>query len=283
MVAFHWDAQGRVDGTIERDGIAAIALGGTALGLLGGLAALLAPKVPDKDRRSYVLWSGCVAGTAGGAWLVPAGLTFAAGSAEDAALDGWLVALVALIFYGIAPFLVLPADSHATLRAAEPLEVGPSEVAVWTRRVSTRSLHAITAGLLVVGFVLLIAGVATDDTMASFAIAGGSVILAAIAVASFASLTVSIDWRGLRVVSTLLRVPFTRIPLDRIHSAGVTDIHASDWGGYGYRTRPRGRAIVLRNGPALLVAGDAADFAITLDDPAVPAGVMQALVAESRR
>lgn len=61
-----------------------------------------------KDQRDYVFWLGSLAGLSAAAWLIPAGLTFQAGSAERAELGGWIVVLGAAFFYGGIPRYLLP-------------------------------------------------------------------------------------------------------------------------------------------------------------------------------
>lgn len=107
-------------------------------------------------------------------------------------------------------------------------------------------------------------------------------LVAALVCASFIRLRVSVDWRGLRVVS-LFGIPLKRIALDQVAVVEATEVRPMDWGGWGYRVMPGRSAVVLRSGPGLVVT-TAADkqFAITIDDPEQPAALLQALAGRAR-
>ena len=76
--------------------------------------------------------------------------------------------------------------------------------------------------------------------------------------------------------------PTTRIALADISRATVIDIHPAEWGGYGYRGSRRvfrRAAVVLRRGEGIrLDIADGTVFAVTVDDAATGAGVLNNLL-----
>lgn len=99
----------------------------------------------------------------------------------------------------------------------------------------------------------------------------------------FASVYVSVDTEGLRV---LLGggVRAKKIDLDRVAVAEVIDLEPAAWGGWGYRVTPGGSAVVLRRGDALVVTMDNdRKFAVTVDDAATGAALLNGLVARMAR
>ena len=104
------------------------------------------------------------------------------------------------------------------------------------------------------------------------------VAVAILVVASFVRLRVSADWRGLRVVSAVLRIPLKRIRLAAIDVVEAAELGPTEWGGWGYRIMPGRSALILRNGPGLIVTTtNAQQFAISLDDPETLAALLATL------
>lgn len=103
-----------------------------------------------------------------------------------------------------------------------------------------------------------------------------TVIVAAL-VGMLARATVTADARGLRVI-TWLGVPLARIPLAQIKTVRAQEIEPGQWGGWGLRWMPGGYAYVVRRGPGLVVEQmNGKLFAVTVDNPQKPAGVLLAL------
>jgi len=112
-VAFHWDAAGRVDGVIPTGAVFWLA---QVIAIFsGGVGAIvsLSGRVSARTKRSSVTWAGFFSGLALALWLVPAGVTYRAGSAEGAHLDGWLALLAAFLLYGIVVRAFVPRDDAA--------------------------------------------------------------------------------------------------------------------------------------------------------------------------
>lgn len=88
-------------------------------------------------------------------------------------------------------------------------------------------------------------------------------------VLSFASITVEVTQKQLRVVSTLFRFPLTRMEVNGISSVTTELFSKTVWGGWGLRLRGRDRALVLngteataitkRNGTKFYLAAQEAD------------------------
>lgn len=88
-------------------------------------------------------------------------------------------------------------------------------------------------------------------------------------VLTFASITVEVTEKQLRVVSSVFRLPLTRIELDNVATVTTELFSKIVWGGWGLRLRGRDRALVLngteataiteRNGTKFYLAAQEAD------------------------
>lgn len=70
---------------------------------------------------------------------------------------------------------------------------------------------------------------------------------------AFGRLRISVDWRGLKVVTWIMGISLKTIPLNAVMSVHTTRNEPLQWGGWGYRIRPGSSAIILRTGPGLVV------------------------------
>ncbi|GAA0460777.1 DUF1648 domain-containing protein [Streptomyces olivaceiscleroticus] len=154
---------------------------------------------------------------------------------------------------------------------APRLALADSEVAGWSRTISSPVLYAL-------GLVLLAAGLVTGP-VAGWSAASGPIV-GALLVLALAGLRVAADRRGLTVTPPLLPYPRMRIPLERIREADSREIAAlREFGGWGYRMRPGRSGFVLRSGEALslrLVSGK--EFVVTVGDAATAAALLNTLV-----
>lgn len=282
-VAFHWDASGRVDGTIDTAPLSLLALAVSAAALAAGLIALGWPRLSASARRTAAFWTGSVAGVAGAAWLVPAGLTLQAGSAGDAELGGWILALMASALYGAVPFLLLPAPAAPRPEPVEPLELGEGESGAYSRTTTAPSLVAVALAIAGVAVIIALVTAISGEWSGGSTIGMAVMAFAVLAVASFAIVRVTVDWRGLRVVSLLARVPLLTVPLERVLHAEVTELRAAEWGGLGRRSKPGGTAVLLRSGIGMVVTAEGGHrFAVSLERPEVPAALLGALARSAR-
>ncbi|MEV0717181.1 hypothetical protein [Asanoa sp. NPDC050611] len=127
--------------------------------------------------------------------------------------------------------------------------------------------------------VALLTGIVVTATATPEPWSWAVLVVPAAALLVLAEVRVSVDRRGLRLTAGLLRLPFKRIPLDRIARAYVQDIDPLRWGGWGYRFMLPGRsAFVTRSGPGLVVElTNGHQFAVTVRDPRTPAALLNAL------
>lgn len=67
------------------------------------------------------------------------------------------------------------------------------------------------------------------------------------------------------------------MPWSRVGAAQAALIRPLQWGGWGFRVIPGRLGIVLRKGPGLvLTLTDGRRLGVTLDDPVLPAGLVNA-------
>jgi len=252
-----------------------VVTGGIALlGALAGLVSLV--DAAAGIRRGLLLAAGFAAGMCAGAWLMSAGLVLATGSPEPDA-GGWPLLAMLAGAYGFIPFALSP---------RRPLERGPhspvsvplgeSETGAWFTVVNV-PMFLWLSGILAVAT----AGTAVLSIMKGGASAGVAITLAVVTVAclAFARVQVSVDRRGLRVMSSLLHVPLRNLRLDQIVSARAETIVPMEWGGWGYRVMPGRSAIVVAGGPGIVVERtNGTLFAVTVPDAELPAALLTTLV-----
>jgi hypothetical protein len=281
-VASHWSGTGAPDDSQPAAGVFVVTLIIASVVVIASIILLALPRPDMRTKRMIVLILGIAAGSAAAVWVIPTWLTLQAGSVDGAVLGWWIVPLAACSLWGVIPAAILPARpllAGAMARPA-PMDLGETEVGAWSRSVTALLFLWITLALVAIGAVaytpILLDG---ESGVATF---GLSILaLATLLCASFIRLRVSVDWRGLRVVS-LFGIPMKRIPLDQVDVVEATDIRPMDWGGWGYRIMPGRSAVVLRSGPGLVVTSTSGkQFAITVDDPERPAALLQALVARA--
>ena len=281
-----WGRDGTVSSTMPTWAMAVVALG-VSLG-----AAILATywlrERGAPNRRQAYLGLGLAAGLSSCLWLTTAGITIASGGAEPE-WGAWVLFTFTACGYGALPFLiahkwVVPAS------VAEPVEATAETIAVdltatWTQLV-TSPVMVVIGGLIVLGGIIGVIAVFGADGQASSVGAGvmTMVIVGLILVMTLAcaQVRVSVDQRGLRVVSRLLGIRLKQVSLDQVESAFADTVSPLRSGGWGYRMTGGRTAVVLRGGPALVVnlrRGN--QFAVTVDDPQTGAALLTALGAEN--
>ena len=153
----------------------------------------------------------------------------------------------------------------------EPLGVADTAVVAWSRSLTVRWLVALGTALGLLGLALALF---TPDPWI-----GIIVFASALPSGLLARIEVFADRRGLTVAYGPWGWPRTRIPIGRIAAVAAVEIKPSEWGGWGYRgsvTVFRQAAVVLRPGPGLCVElTDGRRFAVTIDDPATAAAVLE--------
>jgi len=269
-----WDATG-VTTTAPTEVLLAITGGIALLGALAGLAALA--RGTADIRRTLLLIAGCAAGLSTGIWLVSAGLVIATGTPEPAA-GGWPLLGVLLGAFGLIPFALSPRRPIGQVpRSPASVPLAESETGAWftTMNVPMFLWLAGILGVATVGIAVL--SVALGGPGSGGAVTVGLVALCCLA---FGRLRVSVDRRGLRVVSALLGVPLRYLRLDQIVSARAQTIVPMEWGGWGYRIMPGRSAIVVAGGPGIVVERtNGTLFAVTVPEPELPAALLSTLAA----
>ncbi|MDJ0377895.1 hypothetical protein [Cryobacterium sp. PH31-L1] len=279
-----WGRDGAVSSTMPTWGMAVVALV-VSLG-----AAILATywlrERGAPNRRQIYLGLGSAAGLSSSLWLTTAGITVAAGPAEPK-MGAWVLLTFAACGYGLLPFLIaqkwvtpatvteLPETSSATATADPD--------ATWSKVVTSPVMAAI-GGLIVVGGAIGIVAQLRDEGLtgatSASAMAAAIVVLIFLVTLLFVQVRVSVDQRGLRVVSRLLGIRLKQVPLDQMESAFADAVSPLRSGGWGYRLTGGRSAVVMRGGPALVVnlrRGN--QFAVTVDDPQGAAALLTALRA----
>ncbi|MFG1921641.1 hypothetical protein [Cryptosporangium sp. NPDC048952] len=272
-VASHWtNAGGPPDDTMTTTaalaGTASFAIAAAVAGAIVAIAV-----TSNSTVRGAFAMLGFVGGMAAGVWLVPTWLTLRAGSPDGAVLGGWVTALVACSAFAAVPyFLSTPGETPSMAAPPQHIELRPGETGAWSRTITAPLFAWVGIGLLAMGTVQI-------AIMRSAAALGLTpLLIAGLGIALFVRLRVTVDWRGLRVVSAALHIPLRRIPLQRIAEVGAIQVDPAEWGGWGYRWRPGKTAIVLRSGPGLAVTTTSGRrFAVTLDDPEEPAALLETL------
>ena len=246
--------------------------------IAGGAAAFawhagLSPGSYDSPRRVFLI-SGSVAAMSAAAWLISA--TVAQSPHHEIGTAGLLA--IAALLYGLPPFALVPRKLSAT-GADEPvvLDVAPSETLAWSRTqtVPYFAWAAVVCGLASVAFgyvPMFLTG--TDASNLSTAIVAS---ILAVAFYSGARIRVTVDLRGVRARSTTLGVRIISVRLEDTSSARMVVLEPLRWGGWGYRVGPKGRALVLRGGPAIVVTLDSgAKVAITTPEAEQAVKVLRA-------
>jgi len=229
--------------------------------LLGGVGALVA----------VVTWADVLANVhaptwhQAGAWvlfgLIPA---FVVGGA------------VTVVVWRLAPGTTGP---PASAGPRPTVDLAPGQAASW--KGNARAAWGWAPPLAVVGVGVAILVITGQGIIGVPAVALG------VALSAFDSIRVTVDREGLRIRYSWLAWPVTHIPLEQIVGASAIELRPTEWGGWGYRGSRRafGRAaVVLRAGPAIrLDLTDNKTFAVTVDDAATGAGLLNDLRARTGR
>lgn len=211
----------------------------------------------------------------------------ARGRAQDVSFPMWQLAAalgVAALAFGLGLLLAAvvpvpeepPADGQADGATAggERIALAAGEVAGWARSTGNRWLLPATA-LTCAGGVVLLFTVGWSAAV--------PLLLVGLLMLSFARPNVAVDRRGI-TVSGMLPWPRVRVPLDRIEAAASRDIKPlTEYGGWGYRIRPGRTGIMIRSGEGIVARlADGRDFAVTVDDSATAAALLNTLIDQRR-
>ncbi|MEU4878336.1 DUF1648 domain-containing protein [Streptomyces sp. NPDC021608] len=275
-MATHFRLDGQADGFTGRGAFMA-----TSTSLLAGLAVLVARV---SARSGWLLVTGyAVAGLMGSLFVSVQLVNHGAhGDASGARLSPWHLAVAvgvaaACAGAGLAAARLLPnggpdAASDPERPGLADGELDAGELAAWARATGSRPLG-------VLGLVLTAAALA----LAPFTgpLAAVPLLLGGLPCLCFARLYVTVGRQGLTVAPGRLPWPRIRLPLESLTGASHRQVDAlGDFGGWGYRVRAGGSGVILRSGPTLVVRrAGGREFAVTVDDPATAAALLNALIA----
>ncbi|MFB6777653.1 DUF1648 domain-containing protein [Streptomyces sp. NPDC056352] len=186
---------------------------------------------------------------------------------------GVLAAGLGFVLAALGPVPQQP-DRSAEAMDGERIVLADGEVAGWARSADSWWLPLVALGLLVLGVVLFFLGNWSAAVL---------LLIVGMVPASFARPYVSVDRRGI-TVSGMLPWPRIRVPLDRIEAATSRDINAlAEYGGWGYRIRPGRTGVMIRSGEGIVARlVDGREFAVTVDDSATGAALLNTLVDRRR-
>jgi len=280
----HWNARGEVDGTTAVAIFLSAMLAVAAAGGLLGLVAAVATGMRGWTRRVLVTVGAAIGAFAAAVWLITAGLALGHAEASQVPAPTWhllvlLPAMAAWAGIGFATCGPIPAPPAATGRPAATLpRVGllAGQRALWSESIRPGLLAYLAPLAVFAGAVVL--AVTIDPWAASPLLFTGALVVYLL------TTWLLVDQRGVQVAFGPWRWPRITVPLREIESADVTTVRPSEWGGWGYRMRPNGRAMVVRRGPGVrLELSDARHFVVSTRDPATVAGLVNSLIDQSRR
>ncbi|MDQ1128241.1 hypothetical protein [Microbacterium sp. SORGH_AS_0888] len=280
QVATHWSDLGAADGSAPTRVVFLMTLAVAGAVAIAGTVTVAVPCLRRRATRAILFWLGVPAGLAAACWLIPAWLTLRAGSPEGAVLGIWIIPLVVCVLAGAAPYAIAPPPGGADAALVPGMPLAPGEVGAWSRTVTANVFVYATIALLVIAGIVYVPLLLSSRLGAVWP---GLVVLVTVSLvtAAFMRLRVTVDWRGLRIISVPLGIPLMRIPLNRVRHAEAAHLRPGEWGGWGYRIMPGRSALILRGGPGLIVTRtNDRLFAITLADPEIPAGLLNTLRAQ---
>ena len=276
-LASHWSGSGAADDAMAAGALLALNLAMTGVPAVAGVAISFWPGISARARRGAFFFLGVFGGMGAATWLLSAGLTIQVGDPYEVVLGPWFIVSLVSAGYGLIPFSISPKPRLEATDVERRFEFAPSETGAWSQTITGTVFVWATIGLIVLGSVIygpaVVAGRITDGLFGMITMA-----VAILLTASFIRLRVTADWRGLRVVSALFRIPLKRIRLDTIDVIEAAELRPAEWGGWGYRIMPGRSALILRKGPGLIVTTtNKKQFAITLNDPETPAALLATL------
>lgn len=273
----HWNLAGRVNGTAGAGTFFVILL---VIGVLLGVVVLLLVR---SSRRSPT-GRAAIAALLFGGWLCAAlyGTTVAmsagASSAAQVGLSwpGVVVIVLIPLLAAIAGWLLLPvpASPAVAVPAESALTFSDTERVVWTGRAESRLLRWIAA-----------AGLVASGLLAPFTVPAALIVfVVSLALVFVTEIGVRVDAVGLHTLWGPFGWPRGTVRLAEIEAATALQVEPMEWGGWGYRITPRGRAAVIRRGPGILLDRVGSPrYLVTVDQAAAGADVVNALLDRARR
>ncbi len=236
-----------------------------------GLIALInaAPAL----RNALVLTCGIIAGLSAGTWFVLVDLMLTSGdSGQDLGL--WSLAVFAAGSYGFVPFvLARSGTSPVPDKLAAGVDLSQSETAAWYSSFTVPAFICLTLVLLAAAGT--VAYIATMQPVTGGTPATIVLVLGAAVSLGLSRVRVTADMRGLRVASSVFRVPLASIRLAHIATAYVEYPAPASW---GYRAYPGRTTLMLRRGSSLAVQRtNGTVFSVSIPEPARAAALLTTL------
>jgi hypothetical protein len=105
-------------------------------------------------------------------------------------------------------------------------------------------------------------------TLAAAVLLAGAALAALVWAAAMAHVSVEISMYNVRIRHGLLPMPPIQVPLRMVNSLRAVDVRSSIAQRWGWTWIPgRGRAVIVRSGPALLFDFAGRQFTVSVDDP----------------
>ena len=274
-IATHWGVDGRPDGSLDPTALW-VAVTGVWLVLWAALAFRARRGGPLPEAVPILSLGGFLAGL----MAITVAANDGAASWHEAGEVGVPEALAAvgagLLLGGVAMLLERGHEhaAAATAPGTATIGLGAGEHAVWIGHASSPGL-ALGGSL---GALALAAGGLLAGGAAGWILVGSAVVVA-LALTWASTVRVTASEQGLRIAFGPFGVPSKRMPLERIERAEAAEIEPLRWGGWGYRWAGPGRsAVVVRRGPGLVLElRGGGRFAVTVDEPAPAAGLLNDL------
>ncbi|MCW3157814.1 DUF1648 domain-containing protein [Micropruina sonneratiae] len=253
-VASHWDAAGRPDGFSSPAAVASLLMG------LGVVALIAAAWAGTASTSTAARSLAALASGTGGFLLTSLLGTLAPQlgvgdvSTVMLPLPAFVVGLVIGVACGYATSLLIPRWASPLPQGVDgvrPAELGPTEVAVWSR-VALTATPGIVIAASATALTLLFALVLGSAWMLVVPLALGLLMVAAL------SVRVTVGPQGLRVAGPL-GWPRAVVGIDDVAAVAAAEVRAmAEFGGWGYRVAVRGplqgaKGFVLRSGRAIVV------------------------------
>lgn len=277
-MASHWSgAAVRPDGFSSTNEMfwtfAAITVALSAVGLVGVVAV-----ARDQGSRVWPAVATLMAGFIACAWIAAAWATADSPDLQHAALGARLTIMLIPVAAAACIYLLLPPTPVVEADEAEALTLpaASGDRLAWSGTTGSPVLAiAVSVTALLFAAMVVIALVGREPAAL---IGAGIMLLATLAALLLEPVRLTVDQRGIRLTSVLLRIPLIRVRLNDIAEAVAATIEPARWGGWGYRISGAGIAYVARKGPGIVIQRrNGTAVAITIDRPEDPAAVANTL------
>ncbi|MCJ0701929.1 hypothetical protein FRIG_12430 [Frigoribacterium faeni] len=164
-------------------------------------------------------------------------------------------------------------DDRASVR---PADLRPGERLAWSG--TTGSPVFVVMGSVVMALAIVSGAVLFVMGASSVVVYSAVLLLAGAAVLALGRVRLTVDQRGVRLVSALLGVRLLRVRLADVAGVETETLDPMSWGGWGLRVSKRGTAYVTGRRPGIVVRRrDGSAVAVTIDDAESAASVAAAL------